>query len=642
MTRGRPMHWFAVMLCVLLAACGGAAGDAASPPPSTPLPEIGGRVDNGHTATNVLGLQITVKGNVGTARTAEGRKTPVDGKDYLTSLDQISGPYLLADNTASTPTGLYSVATGPGIANLTPLTTLLVAELLGADPGPYFDALGMRGGFTAADQASVAAAEQRVRRYLQREHGFTVPASLGPFVTTRFERSAGDPMHDTLTALVARLGTDGDISAVVRALAQESARCKLEKLVVSTGDERDDFCPFARRNEPDPADAAVRVIGFDNRHGDRLLLRLRGPAVLDLVLTTAEGAVSRCTGSACRGITIGTSGADQRFEIGFDGTVLAGGGAPTLTGRLQAAAPGIELPGLPCTANRFYLIDEVLRSAEGYCATGDDFGLGTAGQSLASGATRRRYTFNDGAGGPSLEVVVQGSAVASVLVYATDAATGAALPRFRCVDAGCTGASLGAPTVDQSLGVPVVLQPIRLERAVLAAVQGDGSITVEAGLTGFHVDDPNALPMQPLPCAAGAGGVAARPSDEAAAITVCEPADTQGFTLRSTSRDAAGRFVASLANLLGDGAGSVASGNTVTVTFDAAGTVLAAGFDGFSGVSYRCSGTGCSGITASAPDALGGRRIGFSATTLTEVGTGGLIADRTLRLDGSYVAPAVP
>ena len=633
----------------LLQGCGGAGGDATAPPPAAKLPELSGRVTNGSTPTNVGSLQITVKGHVGTARTAEGRLASIDGSDYLASLDQLSGPYLISDSAASSFFGLYSVATRAGTANLTPLTTLLVADLLGTEPGAYYAALGTRGGFTAADDASISAAERRVRRYLKREFGFDVPATVGNFVTTPFSRTPGDPMFDTIHALVARIGTNGDYSAVVTAVAQESARCRVERVSVDAAGTVDDFCPFGKSNALDVDDAGIRVLGFSNRRGDALSVRLRGALVLSVRLTTVEGVTSSCSESACSGVGVGTPAGDRTQVISLTNTSLRhASGFITLNGSLRTAVPGIELPGLPCTANRYYLIDEVAGTAQGYCATPDDFGLGAAGQSLPSGATRRNYTFTDAAGGPSLEVVTQGSSVVAVLVYTTDPDTGAATARFQCRHGGCAGVTLGATTVDESLGVPIVLQPIRLDRAVLAAVLPDGSlsttasVTVEGSFVSFIVIDPSALPLLPVACAPSSPTVTARPSDQADPITLCEPEDSLGFQLRSTATDESGSLLSNLSQLLSDEAGSATSGSGVTVTYTSAGTVLAVAFDQFNGPRYRCTGAACAGITVSAADATGERRVTFDAATLTEVGTAGLAADRSVRLSGSFLAPAPP
>ena len=575
----------------LLHGCGGAAGDAPEPPPAARLPELSGRVTDGVNATDVPSLQVTIKGQVGTARTAEGRLASVDGADYLASLDQLTGPYLLSNRANASGAGLYAVATGPGTANLTPLTTLQVADLLATEPGPYFASLGTRGGFTGVDDAAMANAEARVRRHLQRELDFDVPADLGPFVTTRFERRPGDPMYDTLTALVARIGTADDFGALVTAVAQESARCRAEQLTLSdaAGGLAGELCPLSKRRAADPQDASLQELEFLNRHGDRLSLRLRHGAVSDLNWTTAEGQTSRCSESDCSGITLAPPAADLSQSVTFSDTPVQGpSGVLRIRGTLRAAAPGVALPGLPCTTNRYYLIDRAAGSAEGYCATPDDFGLGAAGQSAASGASRRVYTFSDGVGGPSLEVVVQGRTVVRILVYSVDE-LGLVTARYQCRDAGCEEAQLDSPAIDTSLGVSVVLQPMRFARTRLAAVLPDGSLSttqqvaLEGSFTGWHIEDPTAPPLLPVSCPVDAEAVLARASDDAAPTRICEPEDTQGFQLRSTSSDADGHLVLSVSNLLSDGLGSYTAANTLSVTITQDGRLLSLTYDPFNG-----------------------------------------------------------
>lgn len=642
--RGAGAVVLAAMLALLQACGGGSGGDAEAPPPSAALPELSGRFSNGTTTTDFNSLQVTVKGSVGLSRTAEGRHESVGTTDFVVSLDQLSGPYLLSDNLFSGQ--LFSVATGPGTANLTPLTTLLVAQLLGANPRDYSASLGVHGGFTAADDASIAAAEQRVRRILKRDYNFDVPVALGPFATTPFSRVAGDTMYDTITALVARIGTAGDISAAVTAIAQESGRCKVESTSVTNGADVDAFCPLSKTNEADATDAAIQVISFTNRRGDVLTVRLRGPAVVGLKFIPAEGAVSTCSGSACSGVTVGAPAADFTQTIGFAATPLGGaGGSIVLDGSLRTSVPGITLPGVPCTTNRYFLIHEQTRTAEGYCATPDDFGLGASGSSFSSGAARRSYTFNDGAGGPYIEVIAEGTSVVRALVYAIDPDTGTTTPLFQC-RGDCAGITLGASTVNDSLGVPVVLQPIRFNRAVLAAVLPDGSLsttdsaTVEADFVGDWVDDPNALPYAPLACAATSQVATALPSDQTEPIPVCDPdGDTQGFQLRFTFVDGDGNSVFSAADLLTDGGGSYTSGNVVTVTSSATDAIVSVTFDAFNGPHYQCFGAACTGVSIAAANGAGERTITFTGTTLQELGTAGLIADRTAVLNGRMVGP---
>lgn len=643
----------AMGLVLLLAGCGGGTtGDVVAEPLTPTLPELSGTVTDGDVVPSDLSLQVTVKGNVGTARTAESRRDDVVG-NYLASVDQLSGPYLIFASSSDFQTaGTMSLATAAGTANVTSLTTLVTAQVLAQDPYLYFDSLAGRGGFTAATDAGIAEATSRVRRTLQRDFGFTVSPGLGDFITTPFQPVAGDAMFDTLVALNATLAEAGtDYRSLTTTIAEEAARCRLESVVVSAGADSDPFCPFSKRNEVDPDNSSVNLVAFDNRRGDVLSLRTSDAVVLRAQFTSAEGVVAACEGAACSGIALSLPAADGTRTVVFSGARLAGAAGPlTLRGSLQTSVPGIALPGLPCSDNRFYLIHPD-RSAQGWCALPDDFGLGAAGRSAPSGSTRLVYTFDgqdadesDGVAAPSVEVVTQGDTVLRVLVYSLNAETGQLTPLYQCRDGGCAGATLGAVTVDESLGIPIELRPVTLADVVLQAVLPDGSlsatdsVTLEASLTGLVVKDPFALPLLPAPCAAGSPVVSASLSDQAAPIQVCPPDDSQGFVLAGTYLDEAGNTVYFTQNLLTDGVGSFTPGNAVNVVIRG-NTVVRVSFDAFGGPAYACEGSACTGVSVSAPNAAGERTVSLAGTLLQEVGTAGLPADRTATLSGSFVAP---
>ena len=632
-------------LALSLSGCGGGTtGDAAAGPLTPTLPELSGSVTDG-AAVPDLTLQVTVKGNVGTARTAEGRRDALNG-NYLASLDQLSGPYLLRATSAEAEHTM-SVATAPGTANVTPLTTLVTAQLLAREPFAYFDGLGGRGGFTAATPEAIAAATASVRRTLVRDFGFELPASLGDWITAPFQPVAGDAMFDSLAALRAALAAAGtDYHALATTIAEEAGRCQAEHVNVASGSEIDPFCPFSKRNEVDPEDSSVYEIGFGNVRGDALAVRVRGDAVLSAELLTAGGDRHACSAAACRGISLGTAAADLTQPLSFSGAVLLGGGASVvLDGTLQTSVPGIALPGLPCSANRYYLIHPD-RSVEGYCALPDDYGLGVAGRSATSGSTRIVYTFDgevEGVAGPAIEVVTQGDAVLRVLAYRRDPETGLPTPLYQCRDGGCTGATLGPVRIDGSLGIPIELRDVHLDDVPLQAVLPDGSlsgtdpVTLQAELAGYIVNDPSALPLLPVPCTAGAPSVAATLSDVSEPVNVCVPDDAMGFLLSGTYFDAGTRthFVQ---GLLSDEAGSFTPGNAVNV-FVRGGAVIRVSFDAFGGPSYGCEGSACAGVSVSAPNGAGERTVSFAGTLLQEIATAGLPADRTASLSGSFVAP---
>lgn len=623
---------------LVLQACGGGTTSDVSPQPPLNLPTLSGHVSNGAGDTDLTRLQVTVKGTAGTARTTAPPIVQVNGQDYSASIDKLTGPYLLS----SVELGLVSVATARGTANITPLTTLLVAQLLGTDPNDYFASVtAQENNGLAVDSAVLQAADQRVRRYLQREVGFTVPATLGNFVTTPFNRVPGDPMHDAITALTARVGNNGDYRALVAAFAQEAGRCKAESLNIVSGGVTDEFCPFSKTNEFEEADSTVQAIGFVNRRGDTLTVRVRGSDVLTTQWRTAEGASFECSGAGCAGLSLGTPAADRTRPLAFTAVSLSGTqGTARLDGTLTASVPGIALPGLPCNANRYYLIAPD-RTATGYCAGPDDSGLGQGGTASPSGATQLTYLFQpltDQPNYPFMRVVVDGDVVRSVALINTDGVTAP----YVCVGDGCVGVTLGAVRVDNSAGVELRLRSFTFSDVVLRAVQPDGALsasdtlTLRAALVGAYAPQPG---MTTVACASPSQSVSVQTSDSTVPTVVCVPADTMGFTLSGSYIDGDGNTGFFVQSLLTDGNGSFSSGDSVTVLTAADGSVVSVSYSDRYGVSYGCTGTACTGVTVSAPNGAGERTVSLAGTPLREADQIAVLGNRTATATGSFVAP---
>lgn len=650
--RGLATAALAVGLAItpLLQGCGGGTtGDPDDPEAPPAAAEMTGRVSDGVDADTGLPFQVRVKGSVGLDRSG-GRPAPgTTDTDYRLPLSGLPGPYLLADTTRP----LYSVRVDGGVANLTPFTTLLVAELLGSDPADRFVNGGQNGngGFTGVTQAQIDAAEQRARRFIERELGYALGDAVGDFVTTPFERVAGDPMFDAIRGLTAQLGNAGNYSSLVTQLVEESRRCAGESLrVAGTGSAsavEDRFCPFAKSYEAEEADPSVSDIRFTTRFGDALSVRVRGSDVLQASLRTVEGDAYACSGAGCRGLTLGTPAGNGTRAVAFAGVILSGAaGQRVLDGSLQSAEPGLVLPGLPCEANRYYVIGSD-RSVQGYCAGPDDFGLGVGGSGNPSGAGRILYRFNAVSTEPvvqQLEVMTEGDTVVSALVYRFDTTDGATSAPYVCRGADCAGISLGPVRVDESLGFPNELRTVAIDDAPLRAVAADGSLSdtdtvqLRAELVGQVARDPSVVPLTPAACADPGNAVVVTRSETADALSVCEPADTMGFVLAGSFFDEFGNLGYFVANLLTDEFGNTNVGNGISVFFDG-NTLRRVTFDPLSGPSYRCDGAACRGVTISAPDGLGRTTVRFAGTLLTEVGTANVPGDRTATLDGGFVAP---
>lgn len=635
----------------LLQGCGGGTtGDPDDPEAPPASAEMTGRVSDGVDADTGTPLQVRVKGSVGLDRSG-GRPAPgTTDTDYRLPLSGLPGPYLLADTNRL----LYSVRVDAGVANLTPFTTLLVAELLGSDPADRFALGGQNGngGFTGVTQAQIDAAQQRTRRFIERELGFALGDAVGDFVTTPFERVTGDPMFDAIQGLTAQLGNEGNYTGLVTQVVEESRRCAGESLrVAGTGSAsaaEDRFCPFAKSYEAEEADPSVSDVRFTTRFGDALSVRVRGSDVLQASLRTVEGDTYACSGAGCSGLALGTPAGNGTRAVAFAGVTLSGpAGQRVLDGSLQSAEPGVVLPSLPCTTNRFYVI-AADRTVQGRCTRTNDFLPELGGDGAPSGLTRIRYVFSavleDPDASQQLEVMTEGDRVVSALLYATQSGVDGFTQRFQCRDAGCAGISLGSVRVDQTFGYPTELRSIGFNDVVMRAVGPDGSlsasdtVTVRAEVVGGVQRDPSVGVLVPAACADPGNAVSVARSEGGPTLSVCEPADLMGFPpLASTIVEANGLSY-TLANLLLDDFGGATSGNTVSVLFES-GTVTRVSFDAQSGPSYRCEGAACSGATVSAPDGLGRTTVSFAGTLLTEVGTANVPGDRTATLNGSFVAP---
>lgn len=135
----------AIFLTGVLASCGGgSSGGSGSGAPATSL-SIKGTAAKGAALASAV-VEAKCNGGTGTATTA------ADGT-YTINLTTGSLPCMLKVTTAAGD--LYSVATGSGTtvtANITPITQLIVATLIGKDPATYFSS------FTVSDATALTAA----------------------------------------------------------------------------------------------------------------------------------------------------------------------------------------------------------------------------------------------------------------------------------------------------------------------------------------------------------------------------------------------------------------------------------------------------------------------------------------------------
>jgi hypothetical protein len=610
-------------LALALVACGG--GGPAAEPAVEPTPSLSGVATDALTTQDAL--DVTVKGSSGLARTAS---TILSGTQFDVTLAELTGPYLVQ---AERQDGsfLLAAATGAGTVNLTPLTTLVVAQLLADDPASQFEALGFTGGVAPFTEAQLADAQTAVAYHLYRRLQLDWRGSSS-FTTTPFSPVAGDPAYDRLRALNAALVAQSqDIASLVSEVALQAGRCQATQLSLTLDGTAHAFCPQTSTTQRDDLDRSVLRHQFTDLLGDTLTVQVRGDSLVSVQLE-AEGQVLGCDGAACSGLTLGAEDADGNRPLHFAGLPLTGevGHTAQLSGELLAVALGITLPPLPCLDNLVYQIPDA-GPVTGFCAefTGDTRGVQRQAYNLADLAGAAPY---------ELEVVASAETVVSVTLYETRRS--GARAAYRCSGTACVGVSIGAADSAGQRRVSLLDTPLlALKRD--GSASGDPGMQVRATLT--VVDETRDFSTY---CGAGFGVLMARPSDEAADISLCQL--TQSFEeeagwegMSGVSTQTATRQTYFLTTLQGEykGAGDFSGGVADSLQLSLVRgelrelTVLRR-----DGQTFRCSRrTGCTGVSLSAPNGLGEVTVSFAGTVLGERDTGDIPGDRTLTLNGSFV-----
>lgn len=217
------MKLFAVLVSLLaLFACGGGGGGS-SPTPS-PAPTNVDITISGTAATGtaIPGATITAKCQIGTGAattSGDGTYSLVVKNGKLPCLLQITNP---VDGTK-----LHTVAIGSGvsvIANITPLTEMVVARVLRNDPVIFFAAFDAIVAASTITVVTVGAAQTDVSAVLV---GTVDTSSLGSFISTSLRAAtagnltSGDAQDKLLDTLRTKFNP-GQLTQVVSALAKTS------------------------------------------------------------------------------------------------------------------------------------------------------------------------------------------------------------------------------------------------------------------------------------------------------------------------------------------------------------------------------------------------------------------------------------
>lgn len=626
----RRLGLFAMALAMLLAGCGEDA-----PPEQTAVvtPTLSGTAAYDD---RVTAGPVTAKGIAGLPRTASNSSGT---NHYSVDLSQLTGPYALrwtGPDKNDQQVFLYSVASQAGVANVTPLTTLLFAQLMGQDTTAAYAAFGANGAEMVSEE-KIRVAQAKVTAYLQDVLGVTVRSGNASFITASFNASAGDPMFDTIQALEAVLAANGStIATLTQQIAALARLCIEEKILIDVAGAQRELCPATKTANREEADNSIVDYVFSAPTNDTLTVKVRGDEILSAEYLNA-GVGYSCSGSACGGIVLGVPASDQTRSLSFTSASLMGtAGSAVLNGVLTGAVPGVELPVLPCTTNKFFVVLEDNTVIAQCVDAFDPLNIGgTMNTSRGATPSRAAYVFADSSGAdpayPQVELVTDGNdSVLSVYFFQYDPTTLIPTIRFACEGAACNGITLGPVTINTDLGpdMPVLVRNVSFANTILSGMTETGVSTgttamLKASFTTVYFIDPNApLVFPPL--------------------ADCNPAsDTVPIDVLS------GRF-----NFCS------AEANRVTSTLDnadlklemfddqsftpievivRAGSVLSVTYNSPVSQAFRCD-VDCQGVTVSLPDALGRRTVMFTNTVLREVQSFPRPGTRTATLSSGPIA----
>ncbi|WP_035060527.1 hypothetical protein [Andreprevotia chitinilytica] len=205
----------AIALALPLAGCGGGGGSSTT---SSSAPSASTLSGVAATGLPIIGATVTIKDAAGTTATIQ---TGNDGSYTFDTktLSTLKLP-LIIKVSGGTVGGqansveLYSVSTTGGIANITPLSHLLLASLTGQLPADFFAAIGNGASTTVVTDQNVAAAQANVLAKLQ-ALGIDVSALKDLIKTAIKAGDATDATDQLLDKLNTKLSSVTDVATTL-------------------------------------------------------------------------------------------------------------------------------------------------------------------------------------------------------------------------------------------------------------------------------------------------------------------------------------------------------------------------------------------------------------------------------------------
>lgn len=221
----------ASLFVAALAACGGggSSGTPTGPPTSTTLTLTG----TAATGLAIPGAIVTSKCKVGT-----GTATTLNDGSYAFTIADGQLPCLLQITLPVDGTKLHTVVTGDGstaTANITPLTEMVTARVLGREPNVFFAAFDSAIATQKVSSTSVQAAQTDIRLILT---GIIDITSLGNFITAPLKAATQDSpttgdAHDKLLDALKLKFSSAQIGTLVTALVSNQTTDAIRLIIVS-------------------------------------------------------------------------------------------------------------------------------------------------------------------------------------------------------------------------------------------------------------------------------------------------------------------------------------------------------------------------------------------------------------------------
>jgi hypothetical protein len=624
-------------LTALLAGCPGEKSDP-QPQSVTPRTEAAGLVTDG---VALRSQSMNVLGSGGPARTVRASSAGT----YSVSMTELSPPYLFTNTLSGGDnpdlTTLIAVTPHIGNTNVTPLTTLLTAQLLGVSPQTVIGSF-VTGANIAKDritEAGLRDAQVELTAFLQDSLGVQVTSGTASFNDATFNPAPGDAMFDTILALNAKMAADGTtLEAVAERIATGVHACDVEQALLTINGAQKKFCPITKGAVPEEADTSILDYTFRNIADEILVVKARDKAILSIEFTSATQVTYSCEGAACTSASLGPIADDESQPMTFASTPLTsgGGGSALLTGTLVGPPPSIELPTLPCSENRYFLILSNHSVVAECIPPGDPFNLG-GNFSTQGGPDRENVSF--GKVGMQFDTDAAGNiSTTSIYFQDRDPDTNEIRNRLLCRFTACNGVVYGEPTLTPTnFGFSVEIRTITLTNTLLTGLDENG---VEDGTSGsirgsfvlLRLPGSNVAYPVLAECDPAADTITAT-TFKVTEFNVCiPPNDAPNFSFYRQWSDLGDGFVE--LDLKDENFNQVVRTFLKDGVLDQVVVQVSATQE-----TYTCS-TDCAGVTVTGPDVNGDRTLMFSNTVLRHDEAIPLPSDRTLTLTSGAITLA--